>query len=180
MPCFHPITAYYSRVENPSGKRSLVFNSDKALVDVPMQVPCGRCIGCRLDRSRSWALRCVHEASLHEQNCFITLTFNDENLLDNSGLKVSDFQNFMKRLRQKIAPRTVRFFHCGEYGEKFSRPHHHACLFGYDFPDKVLFRKTSSGNLYTSELLSSLWPFGFSTIAAVTFETAAYVARYVL
>ena len=153
MPCFHPITAYYSRVENPSGKRSLVFNSDKALVDVPMQVPCGRCIGCRLDRSRDWALRCVHEASLYEFNCFITLTFDDSKLPTcndcrkvescvanrdaGSSLRVCDFQNFMKRLRQFVAPVKIKFFHCGEYGAKLSRPHHHACLFGYDFPDKV-------------------------------------------
>lgn len=180
MPCYHPLTGYYAREENETGKRSLVFCSDKALVDVPVQVPCGRCIGCRLDRSLSWALRCVHEASLYDENCFITLTFNDEHLLDNSSLKVSDFQNFMKRLRQKISPRQVRFFHCGEYGAKFSRPHHHACLFGFDFPDKVLFKKSAQGDIYTSEMLSLLWPFGFSTVGRVTFESAAYVARYVL
>jgi len=180
MPCYHPIKGYYSKVENESGKRSIVFNSDLALVDVSVFVPCGRCIGCRLDRSLAWALRCVHEAFLYDENCFITLTFSDENLTSNASLKVADFQNFMKRLRQKIAPRQVRFFHCGEYGAKFSRPHHHACLFGYDFPDKVLFKRSVKGNIYTSQMLAQLWPFGFSTVGTVTFESAAYVARYVL
>jgi len=175
MPCYHPLTGYYAREVNETGKRSIVFSADKALTDVPVQVPCGRCIGCRLDRSLFWALRCVHEASLYEENCFITLTFDNDHLADGS-LKVADFQNFMKRLRQKIAPKKVRFFHCGEYGVKFDRPHHHACLFGFDFPDKVLFKK----DLYTSAMLSELWPFGFSTVGKVTFESAAYVARYVL
>ena len=175
MACYHPLVGYYSRDVNDSGKRSLVFNPDSSLLPVPVQVPCGRCIGCRLDRSLSWAVRCMHEASLYDENCFITLTFNDDYISDGS-LHVEDFQNFMKRLRQEIAPRRIRFFHCGEYGAKYSRPHHHACIFGYDFPDKVLFR----GDIYTSEILSRLWPYGFSTVGKVTFESAAYVARYVL
>ena len=119
MPCYKPLKAYYAREVNDTGKRSLVFNSEKALFPAQLQIPCGRCIGCRLDRSLSWALRCVHEASMHDENCFITLTFNDEHLAKNKSLKVSDFQNFLKRLRQFISPRKVRYFHCGEYGSKF-------------------------------------------------------------
>lgn len=181
MPCYKPLSAYYSsKLNSKTGKRSLVFNRESALVPVKMPIPCGHCIGCRLDRSLSWALRCVHEASLYPDNCFITLTFDEKYIDKNGSLVVADFQNFMKRLRQKIEPKTVRFFHCGEYGPKFSRPHHHACLFGYDFPDKVLISKTRGNYVYSSALLSSLWPFGFHTIGAVTFESAAYVARYVL
>ena len=147
MPCYHPLTAYYGCQVNESGKRSLVFSLDKAWVDVPLQVPCGRCIGCRLDRSLSWAVRCIHESSLYDENCFITLTFDNEHLpkaclkcrtVDGS-LCVCQFQNFMKRFRQFVSPRVIRFFHCGEYGVKFSRPHHHACIFNYDFPDKKAF-----------------------------------------
>ena len=176
MPCYRPLKGYYARKVNKSGKRSLVFGSNSnTLLDVPIHVPCGRCIGCRLDRSLSWAVRCVHEASLHDQNCFITLTFDDAHLKDGS-LHVEDFQKFMKRLRQFISPVKIKFFHCGEYGAKLSRPHHHACIFGYDFPDKELFR----GDIYTSQILQELWPFGFSTVGNVTFESAAYVARYVL
>lgn len=175
MPCYHPLTGFYGREVNDSGKRSLVFSVADALVDIPVQVPCGRCIGCRLDRSLSWAVRCIHEASLYEQNCFITLTFDDAHLGDGS-LHVSDFQNFMKRFRQFVSPTLIRFFHCGEYGAKFSRPHHHACIFNYDFPDK----KPLGKELYTSEILSKLWPYGFSTVGRVTLQSAAYVARYVL
>lgn len=87
----------------------------------------------------------------------------------------------MKRLRKEIAPRKVRFYHCGEYGSgPGQHPHYHACLFGYDFPDKYLFRTVRGVNLYRSPLLEALWPDGFSTIGDVTFESAAYVARYII
>jgi hypothetical protein len=69
----------------------------------------------------------------------------------------------------------------GEYGEKYHRPHWHACIFGYDFPDKKLFKRTSSGSLiYRSEHLETLWPFGHSSIGDLTFESAAYTARYIM
>lgn len=180
MPCYHPLTGYHSRTVNESGKRSIVFHAEHALLPIETQIPCGQCIGCRLDRSLQWATRCMHEASMHDNNCFITLTFDDKHLNEQNTLKVEDFQKFMKRLRKKIEPNKVRFFHCGEYGEKFSRPHHHACLFGYDFPDKELFKVSNGVKIYTSKILQELWPFGFSTIGDVTFESAAYVARYVL
>ena len=175
MPCYHPLDGYKSKTVNPSGKRSIVFDIKEAYSDLKMQVPCGQCIGCRLEKSRQWAIRCTNEASLYENNAFITLTFNDENL--KPTLNKSDFQKFMKRLRKKFPLIKIRYFHCGEYGDKFSRPHHHACLFNIDFPDKIPL--PSNPKLYTSKILESLWPFGFSTIGEVNFETAAYVARYV-
>lgn len=134
------------------------------------KVPCGQCVECRLKRSREWAARCMHEASLHAENCFITLTYRDNPV----SLNYRDFQLFMKRLR-KVFPK-VRFYMCGEYGEEFSRPHFHACLFGVNFPDRVRFGKS----LFRSALLERLWPHGHSSIGAVTFESAAYVARYVM
>ena len=85
----------------------------------------------------------------------------------------------MKRLRFRFGD-GIRFFHCGEYGENFGRPHYHACLFNFDFKDRVLWSERQGVRLYTSEALAELWPFGFSTVGDVTFESAAYVARYVL
>lgn len=144
-----------------------------------MEVPCGQCIGCRLERSRQWAIRCVHEASLHDANCFITLTYNNANLPSDGSLDLDHFQRFMKRLRKKHGE--VRFFHCGEYGSSLGRPHYHACLFGFDFADKKLWKVTESGSrLYRSESLEQLWPYGYSSIGDVTFESAAYVARYIM
>lgn len=178
MPCYSPLTGYYARKVNKTGKRSIVFDVTKALIESPVLIPCGRCIGCRLDRSRDWAVRCMHEASLYDENSFITLTFDDDHV--KRSLDPSDFQKFMKRLRSAIAPKKVRYFACGEYGSQFSRPHHHACLFGYDFPDKELISVSNGVKQYTSELLSDLWPMGLHTIGSVTFDSAAYVARYVL
>ncbi len=196
MPCYHPLDGYQSQIKNPSGKRSLVFNLRDAYSDLKIQVPCGQCIGCRLEKSRQWAIRCTNEASLYENNAFITLTFNDEYLPLDGSLNKPDFQKFIKRLRKKYVPKNpfnkktqdlqyqafhkktqIRYFHCGEYGDKLSRPHHHACLFNVDFFDKKPL--PSNPKLYTSKSLEQLWPHGFSTIGEVNFETAAYVARYV-
>lgn len=144
----------------------------------PVRLPCGQCIGCRLERSRQWAIRCVHEASLYERNCFITLTFNEEHLPKTGSLDKRDFQLFMKRLRKKFGA-GVRYFHCGEYGEKNNRPHYHACLFNFDFADRTLWSVRRGISLYVSRDLQDLWPYGFSTVGDVTFESAAYVARYI-
>lgn len=179
MPCYHPIKGFRARKPNPeTGKRPVVFNARDGYDDLTVNLPCGRCIGCRLERSRQWAIRCVHEASLHENNCFITLTFDDKYLDVKGSLVKADFQKFMKRLRKHFGT-GIRYFHCGEYGEKLGRPHHHACLFNLDFPDKILWQTREGIKLYRSKTLEDLWPFGHSTIGGVTFESAAYVARYV-
>ena len=148
-------------------------------------VPCGQCIGCRLERSRQWAIRCVHEASLHTDNCFITLTYSPDCLPSDGSLNHDDFQKFFKRLRKHIAPKKIRYYMCGEYGEdlqqpsKLGRPHFHACLFGLDFDDKQLYIVRDDVKLYTSATLEKIWGKGFVTIGDVTFESAAYVARYI-
>lgn len=174
MPCYHPMPA----VRMVDGSVKFV-SRNKAGVDGTLELPCGQCIGCRLERSRQWAMRCLHEASLHSSNSFITLTYDDSNLPPGSSLSYTDFQKFMKRLRKRVGSK-VRFYAGGEYGEQGTiRPHFHACLFGYDFPDKIFYKKSSSGSrIYTSKLLESLWPFGLSSIGDVTFESAAYIARY--
>lgn len=134
-------------------------------------------MGCRLERSRQWAARCVHEASCHSENAFVTLTYRDPP--PNNSLYYPDYQKFMRRLR-KIAT-NVRFYMCGEYGTKFERPHYHALLFNMSFPDQVLWKKTSSGSLiYRSPMLERLWPLGHSSIGQVNYQTASYCARYVM
>lgn len=184
MPCYHPITAYRSKLgrDKRTGNWPVVFNKKDGYVDMEVKIPCGRCIGCRLEYSRQWAIRCVHEAQLHERNSFITLTYNDENLPKDGSLNKKHFQDFMKRLRKELDKKgiKIRYYHCGEYGEMLMRPHYHAIIFGYDFPDRKLFTVRRGVRLYRSEMLERLWPFGFSTVGDVTFESAAYVARYVL
>lgn len=181
MTCYHPITAYQHRYRrNPdTGKHVIDFKGGSFREWEEITLPCGRCIGCRLEKSREWAVRCVHEALLYDSNCFITLTFDNSHLDSSGSLVKRDFVLFMKRLRKKYGS-GIRFFHCGEYGSKLGRPHHHAILFNFDFPDKEFWRLSNGYPLYRSASLESLWPFGYSTIGACTFETAAYVARYVL
>lgn len=142
-----------------------------------LTLPCGQCIGCRLERARQWAVRCVHEAQLHEHNQFVTLTYSDEALPDDGGLRYRHFQLFMKRVRKRFGP--VRFFMCGEYGEKLSRPHYHACVFGLYLPDRQVWSVREGVTLYRSPALEALWKYGFVTVGDVTFESANYVARYV-
>ena len=137
-------------------------------------LPCGRCMGCRLERSRQWALRCEHERKLHKDSCFVTLTYDDEHLPRDGSLNYRHFQLFCKRLRKKFGP--FRFFMCGEYGDNTGRPHYHALLFGLDFRDK----KPIGKDLYESRDLSRAWSLGFASVGAATFESAAYVARYSL
>ena len=178
MPCYFPLKAWRSRDINPGGRRSLVFSRDQGLDGSEIEIACGQCVGCRLERSRQWAVRCVHEAQLHEANCFITLTYSPEHLPSNFSLDKSHFQKFMKRLRKRVG--RVRFFHCGEYGETNFRPHYHACLFGYDFPDKQLWTERDGVKLYVSPMLNEIWGMGHCTVGDVTFESAAYVARYIV
>jgi hypothetical protein len=178
MACYHPQTVYRSKQgrNKETGNWPIVFNKSEGYEDLKLEIPCGRCIGCRLERSRVWAIRCVHEASLHEKNCFITLTYNNENCT--KSLIKEHFQLFMKRLRKKYGE-GIRFFHCGEYGTKNNRPHHHACIFNHDFEDKKLWNVKGGNKLYTSESLDKLWKMGYCIIGEVDFQSAAYVARYV-
>lgn len=181
MPCFRPLTGFRSGTVSPTtGKRSIVFQRREALQDplIEVTLPCGQCIGCRLEKSRQWAVRCMHEASLYESNCFLTLTYSDEFLPRYNSLDYDAPVLFMKRLRKEFGS-DIRSYGCAEYGEKFSRPHYHLCIFNFDFPDKELWKKNGENSLFTSKKLQKLWPFGHSSCGSLTFESAAYVARYV-
>lgn len=141
------------------------------------QLPCGKCIECRLDYARQWAIRCVHEAQMHENNIFVTLTYSDKNLVS-PKLDYTDFQLFMKRLR-KTQNDPIGVFVTGEYGEKTKRPHWHAILFNFRPRDAKPFRNSPNGDqVYTSDHLEKLWGKGFVEFGSVTFESAGYVARY--
>lgn len=179
MACYSPLDGYRSRELNDNGKRPIVFNFREGFQDMPVTVPCGQCIGCRLERSRQWAMRCVHEASLHDENCFITLTYDDNNLPPYSSLDKGAFARFMKRLRKRHKNERIRYYHCGEYGDQFGRPHYHGLLFGFDFSDKEDHALRGKNPVWRSNELEKLWPYGRSEIGAVTFESAAYCARYV-
>lgn len=159
----------------------VTFTRSKGWEDLPqVEIPCGQCIGCRLSRSKQWATRIMHEAQMHEHNHFLTLTYSDEHLPADYSVDVREFQLFMKRLRFQKG-NGIRFFHCGEYGSKTFRPHYHAILFGCDISDLKRHKQNSQGDyLYRSEEIEKLWTKGHVLIGAVTTQSAAYVARYVL
>lgn len=174
MTCWHPIRGF----RGPGG--AVVTTRSRSIASVPVVVPCGQCQGCRLDRSRDWAVRIALEASLYEENCFVTLTYNDDNLPPGGNLSKRDFQLFLKRLRKSIAPARVRYFAAGEYGDENLRPHYHAILFGYRPADAVLWRMSQSTPIYRSKSLEELWPWGHVEFGSVSAQSGGYVARYCL
>lgn len=145
-----------------------------------MFIPCGQCIGCRLERAQQWATRMHHEASLHEASSFVTLTYADHRLPSDGSVSVKELQDFFKRLRYRV-PQRLRYYACGEYGDQRGRPHYHAIIFGCDFDDKLPWRVSGSGYLlYRSRLLEEVWPFGHCEVGTVSHESAGYCARYCL
>lgn len=120
----------------------------------------------------------MHEAQLHKKNSFITLTYNDENIPEHHTLRHRDFALFAKRLRKK---HDIRYYMCGEYGDATGRPHYHACIFGENFQnDRYEWKKSNGYQLYRSKELEKLWTLGDSNIGELTFESAAYTARYIM
>lgn len=153
------------------------------------QLPCGKCIECRLEYARSAAIRCVHEAKMFSDNSFITLTYSDSHVGD-GRLRYYDFQSFMKRLRDDrfrsylkqlgisrsewkglsrdershhLDLLSIGFFATGEYGDITKRPHWHALLFNYR-PDDLVYRYSNDrgDRIFTSATIDALWGFNDS------------------
>lgn len=181
MPCYRPLSGYYSKVVNPAtGKRGITFNRGASFSGAKIPIPCGQCVGCRLEKSRQWAMRCLHEKRLHKENCFVTLTYANEHLPPAGTLVKRDLSLFMKRLRNEFGD-GIRFYGCGEYGDVTRRPHYHVILFNFALTDRKFYKNTKGGHrLDTSATLERIWGRGFCTVGDVTFDSAAYVARYVM
>lgn len=203
MTCYHPINCVYPVLPNEEGKRYLLFTIPESLSldrNLPLirckdngdeiygyhiKVPCGKCIGCRLDYSRHWAIRSMHEARMHSDNCFVTLTFNDEHMPLDRSLSRGYIQSWLKRFRYKYGD-GIRYMLCGEYGARTGRPHYHILFYGFNFPDRYVWSERRGNLYYRSPGLEELWrdahsdeSNGFSIIGDVSFESSAYVARYV-
>lgn len=174
MVCFKPVPGFRA----PGGQ--IVSSKKHGWSDLPVTRPCGGCAGCRLEYSRQWAMRIMHESSLYKENSFLTLTYRDSELPEHHSLFPDHNVLFMKRLRKHVK-KIIRFYHCGEYGDRTLRPHYHSIIFNFDFPDKKYLKTTETGSkLYTSATLDKIWGHGDCYIGDVTFESAAYCARYVM
>lgn len=181
MACLSPLLAW-----RKDGKIVFELKYETDHKRKPFPIACGKCVGCRVTYARNWAIRILHEAHTFEYDknlpCwFITLTFNQESLDQRErkwSVDVKEFQKFMKRLRHHQKEK-IKYFHCGEYGEKNDRPHYHAIIFGLKLKNlkQVTFGKNP---LYIDKLLEKEWPQGFHRIGQVNYTTASYVARYVM
>lgn len=220
--CKHPLKAYPTGL-NPSGKTKYFICSyntthveiNQAGVVVPcydgkrspyaqrvikdfIEIPCGKCYGCRMQYAREWADRCMLELQDHDDSYFVTLTYDNDNLPLNdfidpvtgeigktATLDKRDMQLFFKRLRKACESRgdanKIRYFMCGEYGSETYRPHYHAIIYGLRLDDLVEYKKNELGQqLYNSEFLQKIWPHGFVVIGEVTWDSCCYTARYIL
>lgn len=177
VPCFHPLDAY----PGGPGQPRVVFNPLRSYAgSQAFKLPCGQCIGCRITRARDWATRMHHEAAMHDESSFVTLTYSDQYLPEDGSISRRATQLFFKRLRYETGAR-IKYFMAGEYGDATGRPHYHAIIFGYGFPDRYLWRQAPSGSsLFRSPLLEKVWPYGNAEIGNVTHQSAGYVARYCL
>ncbi len=190
MPCYSPLKGW----KNDEGGLTFKKSEGKS----QMEVACGQCLGCRLDRSRVWAMRISHEASLYQHsngNSFITLTYDNEHVPQDGSLDKTHFQKFMKRLRKSTAQK-IKFYHCGEYGNQckhgidltrtlcplcnLGRPHYHACLFNKEFSDLTPYETQGDITRTTSPELEQIWGKGVVDVGKLEFQSAAYVARYIM
>lgn len=209
MPCYHPLTAYGLPTNDPY-KCKIVFLKKEPTAEhlasigaEKLQLPCGQCIGCRLEYSRQWATRCVLEAKQWQHNYFLTLTYDDEHLPMHEHYKVDtetgevmdshfvpvlepdELKNFIKRfreiMRRDYEKTNIRFFACGEYGDRGRRPHFHIILFNAPIPD-LKYEYAHNGNVfYSSEIIDRAWQGrGMTLVSDFSYDCAAYVAKYIL
>lgn len=163
--CYQPI-----QVKSTEKSQLLMHSSMQYML-----VPCRQCLECRQSRAREWALRCHFELQNHKESSFLTLTYEKSPVV----LIKKDIQDFMKRLRKSIEPKKIKYFLCGEYGDKKRRPHFHVILFGHDFDDKYSIGVSDRGHpLFESETLNKIWGKGICTIQDVNYQTIAYTALY--
>ena len=222
MSCYHPLVAI-KKFDEYTGKNKIKIlgsltdeNHQPVTYDEWLKkcdvnpetekilLPCGNCVGCRLEYSRQWAVRCMLEAQEHKHNYFLTLTYDDEHLkrycyrenfdivadtgecriFNSVSLNSGHFTKFMKDLREyfraNYGETDIRFYGCGEYGDKKGRPHFHIILFNCNIRDLVYDRSINGFPYYTSETINNIWKCGIVAISEVTFDSCAYVARYVM
>lgn len=178
--CLNPIRASFTyTAHEKTGMPVREAGRPKFDPEGELKLPCGKCDECISKRAIDWATRAKHEISLHKENCFITLTYDDDHRPD--GIVKKDFQNFIKRLRKKYKlENKLRYMVSYEYGTKTNLPHMHAILFGFDFKEQKLLKYNNGNPLFTSKDLSQLWDKGFHSIAEANEKTAYYIASYAL
>lgn len=219
MPCYHPLRRWWFGEVDEDGKQinamvtpwqqDYLYSRRVGFARIPgewdgkewsQEIPCGKCIGCRLEYSRQWANRCTLEAEEWENNWFLTLTYDNEHLPFKEcvnvktgeltgeftpSLQPDDMTKFMKDLRRyweyHYGENNIRFYLCGEYGGKTARPHYHLILFNINIHDlKPCGRSKSGAMQWDSEVIRKIWGKGLIGIGRCTYNSCAYTARYML
>ena len=207
MKCLKPVIAYHignHKDENGNLKKTICFSFKEAakkivpwkIHECEIAVPCGKCEACLKNKRLEQSIRIIHEIESHEDNCFITLTYNDDNLPMTDGqnvtrgvqdapesfrptLSIDDYQKWLKRFRKRIK-KPIRYFIVGEYGTKGQRPHYHAIIFGWKPDDLQEHKFHGKYWTYRSAFIESTWKYGFSEIGIdVNAGVAKYCAQYV-
>lgn len=181
MACFNPTFAWKTHAIHPKTGKPVYSTKPTDAINTldPVTWPCGKCIGCHARRAQEWGIRGMHEAQMHEENSFLTLTYNPHHLPSDGNLNPDHLRDFIKRMRERIEPTKVKYLACGEYGPHGGRPHYHTCIYGYQFPDLEQSGVSPKGKaIYRSKLLKQLWPFGRHTVQDANYQTACYVAKY--
>ncbi len=176
MSCFYPRPAWRETQPNESGNYAITFKKTGSQLDPDLEIPCGKCTGCASDKALEWSIRIYHEAQLHDQNCFITLTYDDNCLPADNKINKRDVQLFLKRLRKHLKPHKIRYFLTGEYGSQTKRPHYHAIIFGNDFLGGSY---PINNELYGNPILDAIWNMGLCSIGSASINSSMYVAGYV-
>lgn len=192
MGCNFPLKGWQSAQRTESGKRGFTTDRASALVDLPMEVPCGQCIGCRVDKAQEWATRLEAERTFHRDARFLTVTYSDEHLPEGCTLVPADLKRFIERLRHwadvHLDGQKLRFYGCGEYGDDpmvaldgfpLGRPHYHIIVYGIAFPDEKVAEQSAAGEKqFSSKILDDLWGKGRTRVGLVTRDSCGYVAGY--
>lgn len=135
---------------------------------------CGQCTPCRVNKRRLWTHRIMLESMCYEDNAFVTLTYNDDNLPPGGTLSPDHLKNWQKNLRYHSGL-NLRFFSVGEYGEKTNRPHYHAAIFGY----KGCASLSPKCACTFCQTLRISWKKGHVLNGTLSKDSASYIAGYV-
>ena len=215
MPCYHPLIRYEDKTKYITAADGHKYHpaqinrpfDRKETLEYTTQfhgaglIPCGKCIGCRLEYAKEWANRGYLESKLYDDNfCwFVTLTYDDNNLVtewkdEKEGISNSavsgtlvprHFTRFMHDLRQIMERRYnrtgIRFMGCGEYGDEKERPHYHVILFNCYLPSDTFYepRLINKEFYFRNTIIEEAWKKGISNISECTWNTINYTARYI-
>lgn len=127
--------------------------------------PCGQCLNCRINDTRSWYVRSYFECKYSDRlyQYFLTLTYNDEEIPDNGLCNKKHLKNFLNNFNTTYSL-SLRYFATSDYGNETHRCHYHAI---------ILSRKK-----ITTFMVEKIWKKGFVKLKPLTKTRIKYCLRY--